>query len=196
MDVTVRRGYAPGSRDLAAHLRAIRDSNAEAFIGITYPDESLLATRQAREIGFAPKFFYTAVGTCFPWFREQLGSAAEGVLGMGSWNAKSNPAAKAFFDAHVKRFGQEPDRWAAGHAYAGLQILADSVQSQGLDRRALRAWIAGREFQTILGPVRFTAGENVATPGALGQWQGREFEIVWPPARATAKLAFPQASRA
>ena len=29
---------------------------------------------------------------------------------MGSWNAKTNPAAKAYFDAHVKKFGAEGAR--------------------------------------------------------------------------------------
>ena len=36
-------------------------------------------------------------------------AGAEGVLGMGSWNSKTSPGAKAYFDAHTKKFGgKEP----------------------------------------------------------------------------------------
>ena len=43
------------------------------------------------------------------------------VLGMGSWNSKTSPGAKAYFDAHTKKFGgKEPDRWASGACWAAL----------------------------------------------------------------------------
>jgi branched-chain amino acid transport system substrate-binding protein len=107
---------------------------------------------------------------------------------MGSWNAKVTPAAKAYFDAHTAQMKKEPDRWASGHAWAGLEILQQAVEKVGLDRKALRAHIANSEFNTILGKIRFTRGENASIPGTVGQWQNGEFEVVWPPARATAKL--------
>ena len=48
--------------------------------------------------------------------------------------------AKAYFDAHTKKFGgKEPDRWASGHCWAGLEILTEAVAKVGLDRKALRA---------------------------------------------------------
>jgi branched-chain amino acid transport system substrate-binding protein len=192
LQISEQRAYSPGVKDLTPALQAIKDSKADAFVGLTYPAETFLAAKQASEIQFNPKLFFTAVATAFPAYRKTLGPAAEGVLGLGSWNPKTSAGAKAFFDAHVKRFHEEPDRWASGHAYAGLQILQQSVQHIGLDRRALREYIASHEFETIIGPMRFVGGENVAFPGTVGQWQGSEFEIVWPPSRATAPLEFPK----
>jgi branched-chain amino acid transport system substrate-binding protein len=184
------KSYPLGVKDLGPTLRSMKDKNPDAFIGLTYPPDTILASRQAKEIGFNPRFFYASVGTAFQLYRNVMGPAAEGVLGMGSWNAKSGAAAKAYFDAHVKKFGaaKEPDRWASGATWSGLQILTAAVAKHGLDRKAIRDFVAGTEHETILGKIRFAGSENVGTPGTVGQWQKGEFEVVWPPARATAPL--------
>jgi len=183
--------YPGGVKDLAPVLRSIKDKNPDAFIGFTYPPDTILASRQAKEIGFNPKFFYASVGTAFQLYRNVMTPAgAEGVLGMGSWNQKTSPAAKAYFDAHVKKFGaaKEPDRWASGHCWAGLEILTNAVKQVGLDRKAIRDYVANTTHKTIVGDIKFTGSENTATPGTVGQWQNGEFEVVWPQKLATAKL--------
>ena len=190
IQVVERKSYPLGVKDLSPVLRGIKDMNPDAFIGITYPPDTILASRQSKEIGFNPKFFYASVGTAFQLYRNVMAASAEGVLGMGSWNSKTSPAAKAYFDAHVAKFGaqKEPDRWASGHCYAGLQILQAGVARVGLDRKALRDYIARTEHNTIIGKIRFNGSENDSVPGTVGQWQKGEFEVVWPRNVATAAL--------
>ena len=48
--------------------------------------------------------------------------------------------------------------------------------------------------ETVIGKVRFRNGENVSTPGVVSQWQSGEFEVVWPPDRATAPAMHPKPS--
>jgi len=184
------KSYPLGVKDLGPVLRNIKDKNPDAFVGLTYPPDTILASRQSKEIGFNPKFFYASVGTAFQLYRNVLQAGAEGVLGMGSWNSKTSPAAKAYFDAHVAKFGaaKEPDRWASGHTWAGLEILSAAVAKVGLDRKAIRDHIAATTHKTILGDVKFAGSENVGVPGTVSQWQKGEFEVVWPKARATAPL--------
>lgn len=183
------KSYPGGVKDLSPVLRSIKDKNPDAFVGFTYPPDTILASRQAKEIGFNPKVFYASVGTAFPLYRNVMTPAgAEGVTGMGSWNAKTSPGAKAYFDAHVASQKKEPDRWASGAAWAGLEILTNAVKQVGLDRKAIRDYVAGTTHKTIIGDIRFQGSENVGTPGTIGQWQNGEFEVVWPAARATAKL--------
>jgi branched-chain amino acid transport system substrate-binding protein len=184
------KSYPLGVKDLGPVLRGIKDKNPDAFIGLTYPPDTILASRQSKEIGFNPKFFYASVGTAFQLYRNVMAAGAEGVLGMGSWNGKTSPGAKAYFDAHVKKFGaaKEPDRWASGHAWAGLEILTAAVAKVGLDRQAIRDYVAGTTHKTIVGDIRFVGSENVGVPGTVAQWQKGEFEVVWPKDRATAPL--------
>jgi branched-chain amino acid transport system substrate-binding protein len=184
------KSYPLGVKDLGPVLRSIKDKNPDAFVGLTYPPDTILASRQSKEIGFNPKFFYASVGTAFQLYRNVMGAGAEGVLGMGSWNGKTSAAAKAYFDAHVKKFGaqKEPDRWASGATWAALEILSAAVAKVGLDRKAIRDFVAGTEHSTIVGKIRFAGSENVGTPGMVSQWQKGEFEVVWPRASATAPL--------
>lgn len=190
IQVLDRKSYPLGVKDLSPVLRSFKDQAPDAFIGITYPPDTILASKQSKEIGFNPKFFYASVGTAFQLYRNVMTPAgAEGVIGMGSWNSKTSPAAKAYFDAHTKKFGgKEPDRWASGACWASLEILTAAVASQGLDRKAVRDYIAKTEHNTIIGKIKFTGVENTATPGSVSQWQNGEFEVVWPKSMATAAL--------
>lgn len=190
ISIVDEKSYPLGVRDLSPVLRSMKDKNPDAFIGLTYPPDTILASRQSKEIGFNPKFFYASVGTAYQLYRNVMQAGAEGVLGMGSWNPKTSAGARAYFDAHVKKFGpqKEPDRWASGHCWAGLQIMTNAVSRVGLDRKAMRDYVAGTVHDTIIGKVRFVGSENVGIPGTVSQWQKGEFEVVWPKASATAPL--------
>jgi branched-chain amino acid transport system substrate-binding protein len=184
------KSYPGGVKDLSPVLRSIKDKNPDAFVGFTYPPDTILASKQAKEVGLNPRFFYASVGTAFQLYKNVMTAAgAEGVCGMGSWNAKTSPAARAYFEAHTKKFdGKEPDRWASGHCWAALEILTAAVKKHGLDRKAIREYVATTDHATIIGRVKFTGSENTATPGTVSQWQKGEFEVVWPKSAATAPL--------
>ena len=190
LNIVEDKSYPLGVKDLSPVLRSMKDKAPDAFVGLTYPPDTILASRQSKEIGFNPKFFYASVGTAFQLYRNVMGAGAEGVLGMGSWNPKTTPGAKAYFDAHVKKFGdkKEPDRWASGATWAALEILTAAVGKLGLERKAIRDYVAGTEHNTILGKIKFSGSENVGTPGSVSQWQKGEFEVVWPKPIATAPL--------
>jgi branched-chain amino acid transport system substrate-binding protein len=192
IEIIEKKSYPLGVKDLSPVLRDFKAKNPDAFLGITYPPDTFLVTGQSKEIGFNPKVFYAAVGSAFPVYKQRMGEAIEGVTGLGTWNPRTSPAAKSYFDSHVAKFQKEPDRWASAHAWAGLQILQQAVEKVGLDRKALREHIASTEFDTIIGKIRFKDGENVATPGIVSQWQKGEFEVVWPKDRATAPALFPK----
>jgi branched-chain amino acid transport system substrate-binding protein len=192
IQIIEKKSYPLGVKDLKPVLNDIKSKNPDAFVALSYPPDTFLVTAQSREIAFNPKAFYASVGTAFPVYRDKMGPAIEGVMGLGTLNPKSSPAAKAYFDAHMARHKKEPDRWASAHAWAALQVLEQAVAKAGLDRKALRDTIANNEFDTVIGKVRFRNGENISTPGVVSQWQGKEFEVVWPPDRATAPALHPK----
>jgi hypothetical protein len=157
--VVDRKSYPLGVKDLSPVLRAMKDLNPDAFIGITYPPDTILASKQAKEVGFNPKFFYASVGTAFQLYKNVMTPAgAEGVLGMGSWNAKTSPGAKAYFDAHTAKFGKEPDRWASGHCWAGLEIMTG--------RASRPAWTARRCASTSPRPRTRPSSATSSSPAA------------------------------
>jgi branched-chain amino acid transport system substrate-binding protein len=191
IEIVEKKSYPLGVKDLSPVLRSIKDKNPDAFVGLTYPPDTILVSKQSKEIGFNPRVFYTAVGTAFALYKQVMGADVEGVSGIGSWSVKTSPAAKAYFEAHVKRFQKEPDRWASAHAWAGLQILQAAIENVGLDRKAIRDYIASNEHPTIIGPVRFK-GSEIQFPGTVSQWVGGDFEVIWPADRATATQVIPK----
>jgi branched-chain amino acid transport system substrate-binding protein len=191
IEIVDKKSYPLGIKDLSPVLRGIKDKNPDAFVGLTYPPDTILASKQSKEIGFNPKVFFTAVGTAFPLYKQVMGPDSEGVTGIGSWSVKTSPAAKAYFEAHVKKFQKEPDRWASAHCWAGLQILQAAIEKVGVDRKAIRDYIAGGEHATIIGPLRFK-GSEIQFPGTVSQWSAGDFEVVWPTDRATAQLLLPK----
>jgi branched-chain amino acid transport system substrate-binding protein len=193
IQIVEKKSYPLGIKDLSPVLKGMQAKKPDAFVGLTYPPGTFLSTGQSKAIGFSPKIFYLAVATAFPVYRDKMTPATvEGVMGIGSWNPKTGAEAKAYFDAHVKRWKKEPDRWASAHCWAGLQILQAAVEKVGLDRKKIRDYIAGTEHATIIGKMRFKGSENVSTPGVVSQWQNGEFEVVWPPQRATSAALFPK----
>jgi branched-chain amino acid transport system substrate-binding protein len=192
IQVIAKKSYPLGVKDLQPVLNEMKSKNPDAFVSLSYPPDTFLITGQSKAIGFNPKVFYAAVGTAFPVYRDKMGVMVEGVMGLGTWNPKSSPAAKAYFDAHVAKFKKEPDRWASAHAWAGLQILQQAVEKAGVDRKAVRDYIAANEFETVIGKIRFKGGENISTPGVVSQWQSGEFEVVWPPQRSTSASLYPK----
>jgi branched-chain amino acid transport system substrate-binding protein len=90
IQVLDRKSYPLGVKDLAPVLRTMKDLNPDAFIGITYPPDTILASRQAREVGFNPKYFYASVGTAFQLYKNVMAANTEGVIGMGG---PADPAA-------------------------------------------------------------------------------------------------------
>ena len=106
--IVEKKSYPLGVKDLSPVLRDIKAKNPDAFISLSYPPDTFLVTGQSRELAFNPKLFYAAVGAAFPVYRDKMGPAAEGVMGLGTWNPKTSAAAKAYFDAHVAKHKKEP----------------------------------------------------------------------------------------
>ena len=192
LEVVDTKSYPLGAKDLSPVLRGFKAAGADAFVGLTYPPDNILVTTQAKELDWNPAVFFTGVGTAFPFYRDRF-KGAEGVMGIAGWNPRVKfPGAREYFDAHVKKFQKEPDRWASAFAYASLQILERCVGDVGLDRPKIKAMLDTTEFQTVAGPIKFVKGENVATPGMVGQWQKNEFELVWPRTWSTGTAAVPK----
>lgn len=182
-----RQSVESDESDLRAAVQSVRDRAPEAFVVLTYPRHSLQIAQQAAALGFKPAVFFIAIGPSSAGFRAILGPAlSESMMAMGSWNARTSAGARNYTQRYLRQTGRPPSHWSAGHGWAGLEILTAAVAEHGLDRDALRQYIATTAHDTMLGRLRFSGSELVSMPGTVGQWQQGEFEVIWPPARATA----------
>jgi branched-chain amino acid transport system substrate-binding protein len=183
-------------KDLSPYLRRAKDLDVDAFVAFTYPHESVLAVKQAIELGTNFKVFHVNVGPSFGWFPNAFGKAAEGIMGGGAWNCKSSPGAEEFCQKFIGRYGEKAADWW-GHLmyYASVQFFEQAIEEAGtLNQEKIRDVMAKEKFQTVLGETWFEGGRLAPAchPGEIGQWQNGVFEVVARKDKATADPLIPK----
>jgi len=188
--VVVNEEYAPDTKDLTATLTKIKQGAPDAVISLSYPSDSVLYMKQARELGINAPFQLALVGPTEYSFEKLFGPNLDGMITMGHWSPNQSkwPKARPFYDLYVKKVGEPPDYLDSALAWMSVEILEQAVKKVGLDHAKLRAEISSATFDTIDGPVKFKGVENVITPAMFLQFQKGQAQIVWPPAEATAKF--------
>jgi branched-chain amino acid transport system substrate-binding protein len=145
IDVAMKKTYPMGVKDLSAILKQAKALNVDAFISFSYPDECMLLTGQAIELGINFKVFALSVGPAFTFYRNAFGAnTVEGIIGGGAWNAKSSPGAKKFAEHYKEVAGEEMGNyWGSIYFYSAMQHFKQSVEKAGtLDQKKIREIMA------------------------------------------------------
>jgi branched-chain amino acid transport system substrate-binding protein len=187
IEVKVNEEYPPDIKDMTALLSKVKAAAPRAVLVLSYPSDSVLYAKQAKELGIAAPFQFVAVGPTIDFYPKAVGAAANGFVTMGHWSPAQTgwKRARPFYDAYVKKFNEKPDYLDTVLAYMSCEILEQAVAKAGLDREKLRQAISTMTFDTINGPVRFQGVQNSITPTAFLQIQGAELQLIWPKSIAT-----------
>jgi branched-chain amino acid transport system substrate-binding protein len=188
--VVVNDEYAPDVKDLTATLTKIKQAAPDATISLSYPPDSILYLKGARELDIKSPFQLVLIGPADYFFSKMFGPNLDGIVTMGHWSphAAKWPKAKPFYDLYMKKFGEPPDYLDSALAWMSIEILEQAVKTAGLDKAKIREAISTQTFDTINGPVRFKGVENVVTPTMFLEFQKGEAQIVWPASEATASF--------
>ncbi|MDM0020919.1 amino acid ABC transporter substrate-binding protein [Variovorax saccharolyticus] len=179
--------YAPGIKDMTASMVAIKRAAPDAVVSLSYPEDSMLYMKQAREQDIRAPFQFVAVGPSIAFFSKMFGANLDNIVTLGHWSPdqKAWPKAKPFFDAYQAKYGEAPDYLDVALAWVSAEILQQAVAKAGLDKDKLRAAIASGTFDTIDGPVAFDGVQNRLTPAMFLQFQQGKGQIVYPPSQQT-----------
>jgi branched-chain amino acid transport system substrate-binding protein len=135
--VIIEERFTDGETDFKAQLERIMRTNPDAILIWGNARESALILQQARAIGLKQPV-YGSDRMVNPEFLKIAGADAEGVVTTCQYNPDSkNPKLKAFEANYRKRFGQEPDVFAA-HAYDGMNLIIEAINKVGLNRVLIR----------------------------------------------------------
>ena len=189
IDIKLSSDYPPDIKDMTSTLTQAKQANPDAMLALAYPGDSVLYTKQAKELGLASPFQFIAIGPSDAFYPKAVGKqAAEDVVTIAHWAPRPEwKGSQAFYDAYVKKFGEDPDYLNSALAWMSLQILEQAVAKDGLDKEKIRSTIAKDTFDTINGPVRFEGVQNVVTPTAFVQYQKGKLQIVWPKSMASSQ---------
>jgi branched-chain amino acid transport system substrate-binding protein len=179
MGLTVESfGYTPGSQDFRSIIERIVSFEAEAVTMGGYYEPSIALTRQMVERGFNPAgyhFIQAADGVT----KDALGANVEGIFGRSAWEASVEHAdSKAFVAAYQAKFNRIPSYHSAA-AYSAGQVAAAAIKAKGVDRAAIRDFIAQNSIETILGTFRVNeAGQQTGYKYVAIQWQKGVSKVV------------------
>ena len=191
--VVMAEKYPLGGQSFLGLLAKAKSLNPDAVIVLHLMPASIYVTRQMREVGLVPKFYFVLIGPMFKEFLEGLGDLAEGVTEHGYWHpALPFPTTKAFQVNFEKKFNRPPSTDAA-HAYIGTVVIQQAIEKAGtLDRAKLSEAMHREEFQTIAGLYKYDeAGRNVLERQFFVQVLNGRRTIVWPKDLAEAPARFP-----
>lgn len=173
LEIVYDKSYPLGTQDLSPIVKGAKSTNPDAFVAWSYPPDTFGLTAQSKIEGLNVKAFYTAVATAFPVYAAKFGPSVQGVLGAGGVNPDT-PEMKAYYTEHKKVTGKDADYWASPVMYATLQVLEQSIEAVGLDRKAVTDHIKKATFKTVMGSWKFT-NQSIHDFWTVGQWQNGVF---------------------
>lgn len=175
--ISIEMAYHLGSEDFSLQLERIRQANVEAVVHWGNAREGALILNQMRASGMNQPF-YGCDRHIADEFVELAGKNAEGAVVGSPWNpSRDDPKLKAFKEIFRKRFGVEPNTYAA-HAYDGMNMLIWATQVAGLNRAKIRDVLAYRSvpWPGVTGPIALSAALDDVGEVALARFENGEWK--------------------
>ena len=189
--IVVDQKYAPPSNDFASAILALKQAGAEAVFSVPTPPQSITIVKQSKELNFAAKVTCLIRGPDLSTYWEAVGKDANYIVSDGNWD-ESMPYAgnkKVVDDYRAKNPGVENIGLPIGAAYAGVQVLVNSIERAGtLDRQKIRDAIAKTDMITVRGPIKFRPNGTAIIDYGLRQWQNGKNVLIWPAYAAKSKV--------
>jgi len=156
--IVLEMAYHLGTTDFSLQLNRLKEARCDAIVHWGDAVEGGYILNQMREMEMNQPFF-----GCDRHVSEEFtsiaGKNAEGIIAMYPWNPeRKDPRLEAFRAAFRKRFGTEPDTYAA-HGYDGMNLLIWAVRVAGLNRARIRDVMAyrTRPWPGVTGDIVFSA---------------------------------------
>lgn len=191
--IVLDEGYAPEQRDFTALAKRLGGVNADVIVGISYLEDSVALVRALKKEGVKPKMLGFTVGPGVREFGDQLGSDAEGVVGIVQWLRSSRePGAQDFAYRFKQRYGHNPGVYAI-IGYSAGEILEAAVRLAGTtDHDAVREQLRTMYFRALIGSYNVDeTGRQIGRRNLVLQWQDNKRRLVAPEVLAERALIYP-----
>ncbi len=155
--------------DFRTQLTTIKASAPDALYIITPVKSAGVAVRQARELGLTSAIFGWS-GLNGSEFFTGAGSHAEGVVIIDQpFSCEGTPAAKAYCDSTVSRFGDRIPQQYGAIAYDMVRLLAAAFQKYNIEgpdideseKEKLVTYFTNRTFEGVSGRLSFDGNGNI-----------------------------------
>ena len=176
--LVIEERFNNGETDFSEQLKHIKDISPDAIVIWGNAKESALILKQIRALGMKQDVFCSD-RMVNPEFLKIAGADANGVVSTCQYNPSSNnPKWLAFKAAYLKRFGQEPDVFAA-HAFDGMNIIIAAIEKAGPNRVLIRDLLTDMKtfqgYEGVTGKIKFDATWNNIRPIFMAEIKNGNF---------------------
>lgn len=193
--VVIKAEYDSKTTDLSSLIVKLKNAKPDVLFTSSYAQDSILLTRQSKELNFYVKVLGATGGVNMPDFVKGVGKGgAEGIMHSGYPSFSVNPIYGADKIERVYRQmyqGREPSAYALND-YAGAKIALDIIERAGsLDDKAIIKAALTTDLPRGTGAngvgVKFNppgmpyAGQNIRASCATSQYQDGELRVIGPP---------------
>jgi ABC-type branched-subunit amino acid transport system substrate-binding protein len=176
--IILEMAYALGITDFSLQLERLNKENLDAIIHWGDARDGAMILNQMRAMGMKQPYF--SCDRCVSEeFVRTASENAEGVICSYPWNPdSSSPRLAEFRQAFRKRFGEEPETYAA-HAYDGMNMLIWAVQVAGLNRAKIRDVLAYRKapWPGVTGDIVFSSVLDDVGEVYLAKWENDKWHF-------------------
>jgi branched-chain amino acid transport system substrate-binding protein len=191
--------YPDKETNLTAQVTQAKGLNPDLVLNSGHFAEAVAIVKAAKELGLNPQGMGFSVGPSLPDFKDTLKADADFVYGGSQWTKDLAyqgddywKTPKAYFDAFVTRWKNEPSYQSAMATACGLVYQKAIEKAGSLDPKAVRDAIAATDFVSFAGPMKFDPrGMNITKPMVVEQWQAGAKLTVWPAEVANGKPQWP-----
>ena len=135
--IIIEERFEEEDTDFKMQLERIEKLSPDAILIWGNAKESALILRQIRKMGMKQPI-YGSDRMVSTEFLKIAGKDAEGIITTSPYNPNADiPQLTAFQTNYFKRFGLQPDAFAA-HAYDGMNLIIKAIQKVGLNRVLIR----------------------------------------------------------
>jgi len=178
--IIIEERFQDGETDFKDRLERIKGTSPDAILVWGNAKETALILKQIRELGMKQPV-YTSDRAVSQEFLQLAGNLADGIVTTCQYNPDANdPELKTFKANYIKRFGIEPDVFAA-HAYDGMNILIEAINKAGLNRALIRDVLTDLKtfqgYKGVTGVVNFDATWNNVRPIFMAECINGKFKF-------------------
>ena len=176
----IEERFDDGDTNFKMQLENIKKINPDGILIWGNAKESGLIVKQVRELGMDIPI-YASDRIVSPEFLKAAGKYANGVVATSPYNPNANnPQLKDFEANYYKRFGIEPDVFAA-HAYDGMNLIINAIRKVGLNRVLIRDVLMDlktfQNYQGVTGKIVFDKTLNDIGNIYMAKVQNGKFEF-------------------
>jgi len=209
LQIVYEKMYEKGATEFGSIINEAMAAGANVLVGGGHFADGAALTQQAWQLGWKLKAIILMVAPTLPEFYDQLGEAAENVVGVSQWEIGVTYSPEIAEDLGIEWYGPTVDEFInlfknisdgvtpdyhGAVGTAGVLYLAKAIEKAGsLDQDAVRQAFNDLHIMTFFGELKIDSetGLQIAHKMIAVQWQNGTKMIVAPSDAANAELVYP-----